>query len=63
MKYFAKIPKDILYQPKQSINSNKKLQPTTTLNMTLQKLAGKANSYVQFGYVPQTIFNNNRGQV
>ena len=47
----------------QSIDVNKQLHPTGTINTTFHKLAGKANMYVQFGYGPQTVCNQTQRQV
>ena len=50
-----KNPKDILYQSKQSINTNKYEHATATLATIFHKPMGEANTYVQFGYVPQKL--------
>ena len=48
--------KEILYQSKQLIDSNKYEHPTVTLATTFLKSAGEANPYVNFGYGPHNIF-------
>ena len=55
--------KDFLYQWKQSIEVNDKLQTTRTLAKTLLEPTGEENLYVQFVYVQQKICNHTQGQV
>ena len=47
---------EVLEQEKQSIEVNKSVHPTGTLATTFHKPVGEENTYVCFGYVPQTIF-------
>ena len=44
--------KEILYQTKQLIESNKSYHPTTTIAMTFHKHDGEENMYVHFVYDP-----------
>ena len=55
--------KYILDQSKQLIHTNNSVHPTGTPATTFLEPAGETNLYVQFVYVPQTIFNHTRGQV
>ena len=55
-KAWTKNLKDILNQEMQSIDANKSEHPTDTLVTTFQNPAGEANTYVPFGYGPQTIW-------
>ena len=42
---------------------NVQFAKSRTLATTLHKPTGEENLYVQFGYVPLTIFNHNQGQI
>ena len=54
---------DILYQSKQSIDTNNYEHQTSTLTKTFHKLLGVANPYVWSGCGPQTICDHRRVQV
>ena len=61
--YFANNLKEILDQAKQVINVNKQLHPTSTLITTFLDPARERNSYVWFGFIPQTICYHTWGKV
>ena len=54
--YYLKKLKYILDKSRQSIDVNKYEHPTGTLVKALLRPAGVGNTYVQFVYIPQTIF-------